>query len=404
VAVLLWTIIKVAFKSLMANKLRSFLAMLGIIVGVGAVISMLALGAGAKKQVMERVTAMGTNLISIQPGGERRGGVRSESNENLTVKDAEAILQKVAGIESVAPVARGRVQIKYFNENINSAVTGVSLSYFSIRNFIVEKGRPFTSVEEDRAARVAVLGADSVKQLFGERDPIDEIIRIKKVNFRVIGVLKAKGEQGWFNPDEMVVIPYSTAMKQILGQEYLNEINVKAKQDADLESVMEDITRLLRHRHRIRPGGEDDFHLHNRAEIVEMASSFAQTFAILLGGIASISLVVGGIGIMNIMLVTVTERTKEIGVRKAIGARNRDILRQFLVESIIISGLGGLFGMLLGFGVAYAIRQLTEHQTVVEIYSIILALAVSAFVGIFFGYYPARRAAMLDPIEALRYE
>lgn len=401
---LLWTIIKVAFKSLMANKLRSFLAMLGIIVGVGAVISMLALGAGAKKQVMERVTAMGTNLISIQPGGERRGGVRSESNENLTVKDAEAILQKVAGIESVAPVARGRVQIKYFNENINSAVTGVSLSYFSIRNFIVEKGRPFTSVEEDRAARVAVLGADSVKQLFGERDPIDEIIRIKKVNFRVIGVLKAKGEQGWFNPDEMVVIPYSTAMKQILGQEYLNEINVKAKQDADLESVMEDITRLLRHRHRIRPGGEDDFHLHNRAEIVEMASSFAQTFAILLGGIASISLVVGGIGIMNIMLVTVTERTKEIGVRKAIGARNRDILRQFLVESIIISGLGGLFGMLLGFGVAYAIRQLTEHQTVVEIYSIILALAVSAFVGIFFGYYPARRAAMLDPIEALRYE
>jgi putative ABC transport system permease protein len=401
---LLWTIIKVAFKSLLANKLRSFLAMLGIIVGVGAVISMLALGAGAKKQVMERVTAMGTNLLTIHPGGRRRGGVRSESSDNLIVKDAEAILQKVKGVEAVAPLAKGRAQIKYFNENINSAVTGVSLSYFSVRNFVVEKGRAFTSVEEDRAARVTVLGADASKQLFGERDPIDEIIRAKNVNFRVIGVLKAKGEQGWFNPDEMVVIPYTTAMKQILGQEHLNEINVKAEQDADLELVMEDITQLLRYRHRIRPGGEDDFHLHNRAEIVEMASSFTQTFAILLGGIASISLVVGGIGIMNIMLVTVTERTKEIGVRKAIGARNRDILRQFLVESIIISGLGGLFGVLLGFGVAYAIRQFTEHQTVVEIYSIILAFAVSAFVGIFFGYYPARRAAMLDPIEALRYE
>jgi putative ABC transport system permease protein len=402
--VLLWTIIKVAFKSLLANKLRSFLAMLGIIVGVGAVISMLALGAGAKKQVMARVTAMGTNLLTIHPGGRRRGGVRSESSNNLIVKDAEAILQKVKGVESVAPVARGRVQVKYFNENLNSAITGVSLSYFSIRNFVVEKGRAFTSVEEDRSARVSILGVDVAKQLFGERDPIDEIIRTKNVNFRVIGVLKAKGEQGWFNPDEMVVIPYTTAMKQILGQDHLNEINVKAEQRADLELVMEDITQLLRYRHRIRPDGEDDFHLHNRAEIVEMASSFTQTFAILLGGIASISLIVGGIGIMNIMLVTVTERIKEIGVRKAIGARNRDILRQFLVESIIISGLGGLFGMLLGYGVADAIRRLTEHQTVVEIYSIILALAVSAFVGIFFGYYPARRAAMLDPIEALRYE
>jgi putative ABC transport system permease protein len=402
--VLLWTIIKVAFKSLLANKLRSFLAMLGIIVGVGAVISMLALGAGAKKQVMARVTAMGTNLLTIHPGGQRRGGVRSESNDNLVVKDAEAILQKVKGVEAVAPLAKGRAQIKYFNENINSAVTGVSLSYFSVRNFVVEKGRAFTTVEEDRAARVSILGADASKQLFGERNPIDEIIRVKNVNFRVIGVLKAKGEQGWFNPDEMVVIPYTTAMKQILGQDHLNEINVKAEQNADLELVMEDVTQLLRYRHRIRPEAEDDFHLHNRAEIVEMASSFTQTFAILLGGIASISLVVGGIGIMNIMLVTVTERTKEIGVRKAIGARNRDILRQFLVESIIISGLGGMFGMLLGYGVAYAIRQFTEHQTVVEIYSIILALAVSAFVGIFFGYYPARRAAMLDPIEALRYE
>ncbi len=401
---LLWTIIKVAFKSLLANKLRSFLAMLGIIVGVGAVISMLALGAGAEKQIMQRVTAMGTNLLSIHPGGQRRGGVRSESSKNLKLSDAEAILKKVQGIESIAPVTRGRAQVKYYNENMNTAIMGVSLSYLSIRNFEVEKGRAFTSIEEDRSARVSLIGADVARQLFGKREPIDEIIRVKYVNFRVIGVLKAKGDQGWFNPDEMVVIPHTTAMKQIFGQDYLNEITMKAEEGADLDRVMDDVTQLLRRRHRIRPEAEDDFHLHNRAEIVEMASTFAQTFTVLLGGIASISLIVGGIGIMNIMLVTVTERTREIGVRKAVGARYRDILRQFLLESIIISGLGGLFGIVLGVAVAEVIRNFTEYQTVVEMYSIILALAVSASVGIFFGYYPARRAARLDPIEALRYE
>lgn len=401
---LFWTILKVAFKSLSANKLRSFLAMLGIIIGVGAVISMLALGAGAKKQVMERVTAMGTNLLTIHPGGERRGGVRSESNENLTVKDAAAILQKVKDVEAVAPVARGRVQIKYFNQNINSAVTGVSLSYLSIRNFDIENGRAFTTVEADRSARVALMGKVAAQQLFGEQNPVDEIIRVNNVNFRVVGVLKAKGDQGWFNPDEMVIIPYLTAMKQILGQDHLNEVNIQVKEGADLDKVTEDVTQLLRRRHRILPEAEDDFHLHNRAEIVEMASTFTQTFAFLLGGIASISLLVGGIGIMNIMLVTVTERTREIGVRKAIGARDRDILRQFLLESIIISGLGGLFGIGLGIAGAEAVKYFSEYQAIVELQSILLAIAVSASVGIFFGYYPARRAAKLDPIEALRYE
>jgi putative ABC transport system permease protein len=401
---LLWTIIKVAFKSLMANKLRSFLAMLGIIIGVGAVISMLGLGSGAKKQVIERITAMGTNLLIVRPGGERRGGVRFGSRENLRLGDAEAILREVAGVTAVCPLVMGRAQVKYYNENTNTTITGASLTYLDIRNFEVERGRAFTNIEEEHNARVALLGSSVAELLFGQNDPIGERLRVKNVNFRVIGVLKAKGDQGWFNPDDMIIIPYTTAMKQILGQIHLNEIDVKAGKNVDLDQLEENISRLIRKRHHIRNNAEDDFHVRNQAEIIEMASSFTRTFTILLGGIASISLIVGGIGIMNIMLVTVTERTREIGVRKAIGARDRDILRQFLLESILISGLGGFNGILLGVAVADVIQRFSEFQTVIEIPSILLAITVSASVGIFFGFYPARRAAKLDPIEALRYE
>lgn len=401
---LLWTMIKVSCKSLMANKLRSFLAMLGIIIGVGAVISMLALGAGAKKQVIERITAMGTNLLIIRPGGERRGGVRSGSGESLTLRDAQEIISQVQDIEAISPLAMGRAQVKYYNENTNTTITGAALTYLGIRNFEIGEGRNFSPIEEDHSARVAVLGSAVAEQLFGKLKAVGERFRIKNVNFRVIGILKSKGDQGWFNPYDMVVIPYSTAMKQILGQQYLNEIDVKAQEGADLTRIEEDITRLLKKRHRIREGAEDDFHVRNQAEIIEMASSFTRTFTILLGGIAGISLVVGGIGIMNIMLVTVTERTREIGVRKAIGARDRDIMRQFLLESILISGFGGLLGIGTGFAVAELVRRFTEYQTVIEPHSIVLAIVVSASVGTFFGYYPARRAAKLNPIVALRYE
>ncbi len=401
---LIWTIMKVAFGSLTANKLRSFLAMLGIIIGVGAVISMLALGAGAKSQVMDRITSMGTNLLIVRPGGSRRFGVRSASGENLTLADAEAILRDVEGIEAVSPVVSGRAQVKYYNENSSTTITGAPVTYLDIQGFEIEKGRAFTSVEEDYSARVAVLGGSLAEQLFGDENPVDERFRIKNVNFRVVGVLKSKGDQGWFNPDDMVVIPCATAMKQILGQDHLSEIDVKAGQDVDLSKMEGRISEILRKRHRIREGAEDDFHVRNQAEMIEVASSVTRTFTILLGGIAGISLVVGGIGIMNIMLVTVTERTKEIGVRKAIGARDRDILRQFLLESILISALGGLLGIAIGFAAAQIIQRLSEFRTVVEAQSIVLALTVSASVGIFFGYYPARRAAKLDPIEALRYE
>jgi len=401
---LLWTILKVALASLFSNKLRSFLAMLGIIIGVGAVISMLALAAGARSQVMNRITSMGTNLLVVRPGGARHRGVRSGSRETLTLSDAEAIRAQVAGVQAVAPMVRGRAQAKYFNENANTTITGTSLTYLDIRGFEIEKGRAFTSVEEDYASCVAVLGATVVTNLFAGQEPIGERVRIGNVNFRVVGVLKAKGDQGWFNPDDMIVVPYLTAMRRILGQPHLDEIDVQGREGAALKQLETDITSLLRKRHRIREGADDDFHVRNQAELIEMATSVTRTFTILLGGIAGISLLVGGIGIMNIMLVTVTERTREIGVRKAIGARDRDVLRQFLLESILISAIGGVLGIAAGFGVARFVGRLSEYQTVVETHSVLLALAVSASVGVFFGYYPARRAARLDPIEALRYE
>ncbi len=401
---LLWTIIKVALASLYANKLRSFLAMLGIIIGVGAVISMLALGAGAQQKVMDRVTAMGTNLLVVRPGGHRRHGVRSGSRESLTLADAQAILEEVEGVYAVAPLVQGRAQVKYFNENTNTTITGTAGTYLEIRSFEVEQGRAFTSVEEDRAARVALLGGTTAETLFGEEDPLGEDIRVGRVNFRVIGVLKAKGDQGWFNPDDMVLMPYATAMKRVLGQDHLNEVDVQAAEGADMKAVEESIAALLRARHRLRGEEEDDFYVRNQAEILEMASEVTQTFTILLAGIASISLVVGGIGIMNIMLVTVTERTREIGVRKAIGARDRDILRQFLLEAVLLSGLGGVFGIGLGYGVTRVIMRLTEFIPVIQAHAVLLAIAVSGSVGVAFGYLPARRAARLDPIDALRYE
>ena len=400
---LFWTIVKAALKSLRAHKLRSFLAMLGIIIGVGAVISMLALAAGARRQIMNRVSAMGTDLLVVRPGQRGFRGVASGSEQTLTLEDAQAILEGVPSLQSVAPLVRGSTQVKYYNKNTRSSVIGTSATYFGIRGFEVERGRPFTEGEALRMARVAVLGPTTVKDLFGDEDPLGETIKVKSINFLVVGVLKAKGDQGWFNPDDQVIVPYSTAMKQLLGLTSLHEIDIQAD-EADLSRVQEEATALLRKRHRIRPGAPEDFNIRNQAEMIETASSFSQTFTILLGGIASISLLVGGIGIMNIMLVTVTERTREIGIRKAIGAKDRDILRQFLLEAILLSGVGGLIGTGVGAGAAVLVDRLTEFVTVLEPSSILMALGFSAAVGIFFGYYPAWRAAQLNPIEALRYE
>jgi len=401
---LFWTMVKAALQSLIAHKLRSFLAMLGIIIGVGAVISMLAIGAGAQRQVLDRISAMGTNLLIVRPGQKGVRGVASGLQQTLTLDDARAILDRVSGILQLAPVVRGNAQIKYLNRNTSTSVIGSGVPYLEIRGFEIERGRGFTEMEAERMARVAVLGPTTARDLFGESDPLGEYIKIKGINFLVIGVLKSKGDQGYFNADDQVIVPYLTAMKQLFGLTRIHEVDIQAEEGADLSAVQADMAAVLRRRHRTQEAAPDDFDVRNQADIIETASSVTQTFTFLLGGIASISLLVGGIGIMNIMLVTVTERTREIGIRKAIGAKDRDILSQFLVEAILMSGVGGLIGAGAGIGAAEVLKSTTQFVTLVEPQNILLAISFAAGVGIFFGYYPARRAAQLNPIEALRYE
>ena len=401
---LFFTVMKVALRSLVANKLRSFLAMLGIIIGVGAVISMLAFGAGAQRQVMDRVTAMGTNLLIVRPGNRGTGGVVSGTQQNLTLEDAQAIVTDVGSVLQLAPVVGGSAQVKYLGKNSRVSIIGSAPPYIPMRNFEVEKGRGFTEVEADKLAHVAILGPTTVTNLFDDNEAVGETIKLNGINFLVVGVLKAKGDQGFYNPDDQIILPYSTAMKQVFGVDKLREIDIEGVDKADINKLQDDIATLLRKRHRIQSGAANDFFVQNQAELIETASSFSRMFAILLGGIASISLLVGGIGIMNVMLVTVTERTREIGVRKAIGARNRDILSQFLIEAMLMSGVGGVIGVITGVGIASAVARFTNFSTIVETSSILLALSFSAGVGIFFGYYPAYRAAALDPIDALRYE
>ena len=399
-----WTVLKVALRSLIANKLRTLLSMLGIIIGVGAVISMLALGEGAQKQVMENVQAMGTNMLVVRPGQAGMRGVSQGNQDNLTLADAQALLEKVPQVSQVSPVVSGSAQLKYFNRNSRTNLSGIAVTYFPIRNFEVEKGRAFSESEVNARSRVAVLGPVTVENLFGEEDPLEKTIKVNGINFKVVGVLKAKGDQGWFSPDDQILVPYTTAMKQVLGLEFLREIDLQIADGADVNAAQTKAEEVLRRNHHIPEDMESDFNIRNQAEAMETASNFSRIFTILLGSIASISLLVGGIGIMNIMLVTVTERTREIGVRKAIGAKNKDILLQFLLESLILSSLGGCIGIVCGIGVAMLIDQFTDFQTVLQIPSILLAFSFAVGVGIFFGFYPASRAAQLDPIEALRYE
>jgi putative ABC transport system permease protein len=399
---LFWVIFKVGLKSLWANKLRSMLAMLGIIIGVGAVISMLAMGAGAKTQILERISAMGTNLLIIWPQQTGSGGVKSGTSQKLSLEDAQEILN-VEGVRRVAPIVNGSSQVKYYNQNTRVTITGSSSNYLAIHDFEVEKGRGFTDAEAEGMYRVAVLGPVVVDSLFGKDDPLGQTVKIGRMNFTVVGVTKAKGGQRG-NPDEQVFIPYTTAMNQLFGLTYIKQMDVQAEVGSDLKAVQEAISDTLRKRHRIQPGAPDDFGIFNQADIIETFTKTSETFTVLLGGIASISLLVGGIGIMNIMLVTVTERTREIGIRKAIGAKERSVLMQFLVESMMLSGVGGLLGVGLGLLGAWIINQAGTFAAKVEPFSVILALSFSGVIGIFFGLYPAWRAARLDPVESLRYE
>ena len=403
---LFWTIVRVSLRSLIANKLRSILAMLGIIIGVWSVISALALAAGVEKSIMDTVSSLGTNLLTVTPGLRGTGGVMTGNQQNLKVPDALALL-KIPEVSRVAPVVRGNAQARYFNKNTHTSLSGTSPTYFVIHDFEIARGRLINDSDCDASARVAVIGPATAKNLFGDDFSwaIGEDIQINGVAYKLIGILVAKGDQGWFNPDDQIIIPFTTAMKQVLGQDFLNEVDISARDETKLNEVQVKATLLLRHRHRLADTTDNDFNIRNQTEILNRASSIKYFLSMLLGGIAFISLLVGGIGVMNVMLVTVAERTREIGIRKAIGARRRDILTQFLIESVVMSGTGGAIGVLVGLltAIGFTLAQ-SSIKLVVTPLSVIVALNFSAAVGIFFGYYPARRAAKLDPIEALRYE
>ncbi len=398
---------KIALRALGRNKLRSILTMLGIIIGVGAVIAMVAIGEGAKALVRQQIASLGTNLLIILPGTAYVGGARTGSGgrQNLVAADAWAIMNEIPVVTAASPVLRQTQQVIGGEQNWSTSVQGVAPEYQQIREWQVEEGRFISEPDVESAAKVALIGQTVAYNLFGEEDPIDNVIRIKKIPFRIVGVLGAKGQSGMGNDqDDVVMIPYTTMMKRIMGVTYIQQIVVAAA-SADLTGEAKNqITLLLRERHKIRPDMEDDFNIRNLSDIAEAASNSATVMAVLLGSIASVSLLVGGIGIMNIMLVSVTERTREIGIRMAVGARSRDILLQFIVEAVVMAAIGGALGILIGIGSSSIIHRVMEWPVLVRPDIAVIALLVSGGVGIFFGFYPAQKAAHLDPIEALRYE
>ena len=401
---LYWTTFKVALSSLLANKFRTFLAMLGIIIGVSAVISMLAIGAGARLKVMEKVSEFGTNFLFLRPQQSEEDGVATEEvKPTLTLEDALAIVG-VEGVESVTPMVWNGGNISRRGRNSWASMPGVTAPFFDIRNFAIEAGRAFTDEENDECARLVVIGPDVKNRLFEEHeDPLGKDVWINDINFTVIGLTKRKGDSQWRGADRMVFMPVNTAMKRVFGTETLHEVNIKVVSSDMLYPVIARITTLLRRRNNLRDNQSNNFHLRSQDAVIEMEADVQKTFRILLATIAGISLLVGGIGIMNIMLVTVKERTREIGVRKAIGARDRDILRQFLFEAIFMCGIGGAIGCGLGILASDLIQRYTEYTTIVDPTSVVVSFSVSAAVGIFFGYYPASRAASLNTIDALRY-
>ena len=403
---LFWTIVRVALKSLRANKLRSLLAMLGIIIGVWSVISALALAAGVKDSITKTMSSLGTNLLTVTPGLKGTGGVRTGNQQNLRVADALAMVE-LPGAARVTPVVRGSAQARYFNQNARTNLSGVAPTYFAIHDFKVDRGRPLSDADADAAARVCVVGPTTAKNLFGDDFgwAVGQDVGVNGVAYRVVGIMASKGDQGWFNPDDQILIPYTTAMTQVVGQTYLNEVDVSAADEGKLDALQTKVTLLLRRRHHLGPEADNDFNVRNQTEILKSAGDIQFFLSALLGGIAAISLLVGGIGVMNVMLVTVAERTREIGIRKAIGARRRDILRQFLIESCVMSGVGGTIGVISAFVTSTVTNAVqSKFSLLVTPLSVVLAVVFSCAVGVFFGYYPARRAAGLDPIEALRYE
>src|ERR1700690_4001499 len=398
---------RLALRALSRNKMRSALTMLGIVIGVGAVIAGVSIGQGANYKVQQGIQAMGTNAVFIAAGSNRAGGVRQGYGgvKTLTMDDLNAILREVPIIKQAAPSVNTRQQVVYGNQNWNTSITGTTPNYFDIRTWPVQAGSVFSDEEVDLAANVCVIGTTVAKILFLDEDPIGKTIRIGNLPFRVDGVLESKGQSVvGQDQDDVIFAPYTTVQRKISGITWLQFINASAvSQEASVASVAP-ITSLLRERHRIRAGDDADFLIRTQSDIADLANQTQSVMTMLLGGIASVSLVVGGIGIMNIMLVSVTERTREIGVRMAVGATEADVRMQFLVEAVTLSMMGGAIGIIFGLGGSGLIRNLLTWPTLISGKAIVAAVIFSAAVGIFFGYYPAQKAAQLDPIEALRYE
>jgi putative ABC transport system permease protein len=397
----------IAFRALRRNKMRSVLTALGIIIGVAAVIAMVGIGNGAKAQVEAQIASLGQNVILIFSGSTTSSGIRTGwgGAGTLKMEDAEAIRREVSGVTAVSEEVPSNTQVAAGNQNWFTRVLGESADYFDIRQWALAEGAPFTPQDVRSANKVCVIGRTTATQIFGNDDPVGQILRIKNVPFTVTGVLTAKGlsAQG-SDQDDVIVMPYTSAMKRVSGGTTLRNINVQVADANQLPAAQQQIISLLRQRHNIRAGKDDDFTVRGQQEIADMATAQSKTMTVLLGAIAGVSLVVGGIGIMNIMLVSVTERTREIGTRMAVGAHGSDILMQFLIEAVSLSSVGGLIGVVLGVGASQFLAWKFQWPTLISISSIVIAFLFSAAVGIFFGFYPARKAAALDPIEALRYE
>jgi putative ABC transport system permease protein len=400
----------IALRALTVNKMRSALTMLGIIIGVGAVIAMIAVGTGAKRRIAEQIASMGSNLLIVLSGSSTSGGLRFGSGTvpTLNVDDAKAILNEIPTVKYVAPTLGGVAQIVFGNQNWSTIVNGTTPEALEIREWPLTSGRPFTQQDVDGATKVCLLGKTVVENLFGGVDPIGQVIRIKNVPFTVIGVLASKGQstQGQ-DQDDTIIVPLTTAQKRLFGMQFPGMVRVmlvQARGPEVMKEVEEQIIGLLRQRHHIQSNQDNDFSVRNLTEIMSTAEQSAGVMSLLLGAIASISLIVGGIGIMNIMLVSVTERTREIGIRIAVGAKGRDILLQFLIESLVLSLVGGMLGIGIGVTGTLVLSKFTEWPILFSMQAILLAFLFSGSVGVFFGFYPARKASLLNPIEALRYE
>ena len=403
---LLGETVAVAFQSIRANKLRAVLTMLGIIIGVGAVITMVALGSGAQKAVEDRIASLGANVFTVRARQARLGGIRITDRTILSTDDYEALLRDSRLLKAVVPEMEDRLQVEHGNQNSNIEVVGTTSNYIEVRNYTIPHGRMFTSGDDEARRRYAVLGAAVPRML--EANPaamINQTIRIGGINFEIIGILSEKGAAGgWGNPDEQILIPLQTAKYRVFGSDRLRSLAVQVGDGVPVEQGMVDLERVLRREHKIRPGQENDFTIRNQQDLLATQQETTQVFTTLLASIAAVSLVVGGIGIMNIMLVSVTERTREIGVRKALGATRGNILLQFLIEALALCLVGGALGVLLGIGAAMTLSRVMQWNTLISPAAVTIAFGFSALVGLFFGLWPARRAASLDPIDALRYE